>query len=101
MYYIGLRVWLDQPGARRGWQSIREQQVYAPFLDDAHRRYPDQPEQAFPYAADPMRRTAIDNAYIQTLAELGLVGLGLFLALLAAGLVLGRARALRAPPEPR
>ena len=95
IYYIGLRVWLDRPLLGAGWQSIHEQHVYAPFLDDAHRRYPDEPQQAFPSRE---RDYGIDNAYIQTLAELGLVGLGLFLTLLAIGLVQGTTRALRAPP---
>jgi O-antigen ligase len=98
MYYIGLRVWLDKPLLGAGWQSIREHQVFEPFLDAAHRRYPDQPEQAFPNANAPGRQYGIDNAYIQALAELGVVGAGLFAALLAAGLVLGAKRALRAPP---
>jgi O-antigen ligase len=100
MYYIGLRVWLDKPVLGAGWQSIREQQVYDRFLPDAHARYPDQPEQAFPNEADPLRQYGIDNAYIQALAELGIVGLGLFLALLGAGLVYGAKRALRSPPVP-
>ena len=99
MYYLGVRVWLDRPLFGAGWQSIREQQVYGPFLDDAHHRYPDQPEQAFPNAADPLRQYGIDNAYIQALAEMGVVGLGLFLVVLGAGLVYGVKRALRAPPE--
>jgi len=71
---IGLRVWLDKPVLGAGWQSIREQQVYEPFLADAHRRYSGQPEQAFPHEADPKRQYGIDNAYIQALAELGAVG---------------------------
>ena len=49
MYYLGIRVWRDRPILGAGWQSIREQQVYAPFLPDAHRRFSDQPEQAFPH----------------------------------------------------
>ena len=32
MYYLGIRVWLDKPMLGAGWQSIREQQVYEPFL---------------------------------------------------------------------
>jgi O-antigen ligase len=100
MAYIGLRVWLDKPLLGAGWQSIRERQVYAPFLADAHRRFPDQPEQAFPNADIQYRQYGIDNAYIQALAELGAVGFGLFVALLGVGLVLGLKRALRAPPEP-
>ena len=99
MYYLGIRVWRDRPILGAGWQSIREQQVYAPFLPDAHRRFPDQPEQAFPHEADPLRQYGIDNAYIQALAELGRGRARLFLALLGAGLALRLKRALRAPPN--
>jgi O-antigen ligase len=95
IYYIGLKVWLAHPVLGAGWQSFREAQVYTPVLDDAHRRFPDEPEQAFPA---PDRQYGIDNAYIQVAAELGLVGLMLFLGLLGTGLVMGASRALRAPP---
>jgi len=99
MIYIGLRVWRDHPVVGAGWQSIREEQVYSPYLDDAHRRFPDQPEQAFPGPPEE-RQYGIDNAYVQALAELGLVGLALLLVLLGAGLWLGVTATLRAREEP-
>jgi hypothetical protein len=89
MNYIGIRVWRDHPLLGTGWQSIREPQVYEPYLDDAHARYPDQPEQAFPAPSPPARQYGIDNAYVQSLAELGTVGTATFIALLAAGVALG------------
>jgi O-antigen ligase len=95
IYYIGYRVWLDHPVLGAGWQSFREEQVYSPFLDDARRRFPDQPALAFPSPEHPY---GIDNAYIQVAAELGLVGLALLAALLAVALVLGVRRSVRAPP---
>jgi len=99
MAYIGIRVWRDHPVLGAGWQSIREEQVYSPYLDDAHRRFPDQPEQAFPSTLGE-RQYGIDDAYIQALAELGVVGLALLLVLLGAGLWLGVRATLRAPDEP-
>jgi hypothetical protein len=95
MAYIGLRVWREHPVLGAGWQAIREPQVYTPELAAAHARFPDQPPRAFPSPAHPW---GIDNGYIEALAELGAVGLVLFLAPLATGLVLGTRSALRAPP---
>ncbi len=96
MYYIGLRVFEAHPLFGSGWQSIREQQVYTPFLAAAHRRFPTQPARAFP---SPAHAWGVDNAYLQSLAELGLLGTALFLSVLAAGLRLGVVRALRGPPR--
>jgi len=96
MYYIALRVFEAHPLLGTGWQSMREAQVYSPFLPAAHREFPGQPAQAFP---SPAHTWAVDDAYIQSLAELGLLGTALFLAMLGAGLWLGIAGSLRAPPE--
>ena len=96
MFYIGLRIWEAHPAFGSGWQSIREPRVYSPFLAAAHRRFPNQPEQAFPSA---QHRWGVDNAYIQSLAELGLVGTAVFLAFLATGVAMGIRGSLRAPPE--
>jgi O-antigen ligase len=96
MYYIGLRIFEAHPLIGSGWQAVREKEVYTPFLAAAHRRFPTQPAQAFPSSTHPW---GIDDAYIQSLAELGLLGTALFLALLGSGLRLGVVRALRGPPE--
>jgi hypothetical protein len=95
--YIGLRVWRDRPVFGAGWQSIREPSVFEPQLPAARAKFPDQPPLAFPSRAHPW---GIDDAYIESLAELGLVGLVLLLAPLAAGTVAGVRRALRGPAEP-
>lgn len=96
MLYIGLRIWEAHPFFGTGWQSIREPHVYTPFLAAAHRRFPNQPEEAFP---SPEHRWGVDNAYVQSLAELGLVGTAVFLAFLATGVAMGIRGSLRAPPE--
>ena len=99
MLYIGLRIFEAHPILGTGWQSVREQQVYSPFLAAAHRRFPNQPEEAFP---SPTRRWGIDNAYVESLAELGIVGTAVFLGFLATGLALGIRGSLRArPARPR
>ena len=71
--------------------------VYSPFLAAAHRRFPNQPEEAFPSAE---HRWGVDNAYVQSLAELGIVGTGgNLLASLGTGAGMGIRGSLRAPPE--
>lgn len=95
MYYIALRVFEAHPLLGAGWQSTREQQVYSPFLAAAHREFPGQPAQAFPA---PSHTWAIDDAYLQVLAELGLVGAAFFLALLGTGVATGVRRSVHAAP---
>lgn len=97
MAYVGYRMWLHRPVLGIGWQAVRETQAYTPYLAAAHRRFPDQPAQAFP---SPQHPYGIDDAYLQALAELGVVGLAVFLAFLAAALLTGARAALRGPPEP-
>jgi len=96
MLYIGYRVWLAHPVFGAGWQSIRETQVYTPFLPAARARFPDQPPEAFP---SPQHTWAIDNAYLQVLSDLGVVGFVLFGLVLVTSLVVGGRLALRGPPE--
>jgi hypothetical protein len=78
--YIGGRIFLDHPIVGVGWQGSSEPAAFEPYLADAHRRFPDTAPLAFPA---PDRRHGVQDAYIQTLADLGLVGFGLLLALLA------------------
>ena len=90
--YIGLRIFGDHPALGVGWQGSSDEFAYGPYLADAHRRYPDQPELAFPSPAHPY---GVQNGYIQALADLGVPGLALLLATLAAGLWLGLRAAAR------
>jgi O-antigen ligase len=93
--YIGTRIFLDRPVVGAGWQATSEQETYGPFIADARRRYPDAPDLAFP---SPQHPWGVQNAYIQAAAELGIVGLAVFLGLFAAGLVVAGRAAARAPP---
>jgi hypothetical protein len=85
--YIGGRIFLDHPLVGVGWQGSSEPAAFEPYLDDARRRFPDTAPLAFPA---PERRHGVQDAYLQTLADLGLVGFGLLLVL-----ALAVARALR------
>lgn len=93
--YIGTRIFLDRPLLGAGWQATSEEETYGPFLPDARRRYPDAPDLAFPSPEHPW---GVQNAYIQAGAELGVVGLALFLGMFAAALFVAGQVAARAPP---
>jgi O-antigen ligase len=94
--YIGVRIFADHPLLGVGWQGSEEHDNYGPYLADAHRRFPGEPEAAFP---SPQHAWGVQNAYLQTLTDMGLVGFVLLVALFVCGLVLGLRAALRAPPE--
>lgn len=94
--YIGLRIFADHPVLGVGWQGSEELENYGPYLDDARRRFPEEPERAFP---SPDHAWGVQNAYLQTLTDLGLIGFAVLVALFAASLVLGVRAALRAPPH--
>jgi O-antigen ligase len=86
--YIGLRIWLDQPVTGVGFQGTYDQFAYGPQLAAAHRRFPDEPEQAFPSPA-PDRQWGVQNLYIDTLACLGVIGMALLLAFFGAAMAIG------------
>jgi O-antigen ligase len=82
LLYIGGRIWLDHPLLGAGYQaSAKEPNVFEPYLADAHRKFPGTAAEAFPSAAHPW---GVQNFYVQALADLGAVGLALWLAIFAA-----------------
>lgn len=78
--YVGGRVFLDRPVLGTGWWGNLPPSEYASFLPDARRRFPDQPARYFPPAAGPF---IPQQTFDQVAYELGIVGIALFLALLA------------------
>lgn len=94
--YIGLRIFADQPLTGVGWQGSSDEWAYGPHLEDARNRFPSEPDEAFPSPEHPW---GVQNAYIQTLADLGVVGMGLLVLLFAAALRTGL-RGSRGSPVP-
>jgi O-antigen ligase len=92
--YIGLRIWEDNPVLGVGWQRSARAEVFEPYLEDARERFPDVVDLAFPA---PGREWGVQNLYVQMLADAGVIGLLLLLAVGAAGLVLARRTAVHAP----
>lgn len=93
--YVGYRIWLAHPILGVGWQGSFDRYAYRPVLSAAHRRFPAEPEEAFPSPAHPW---GVQNAVVQALADLGPVGLVLFLAVFAVPFAAALRVALRGPP---
>jgi hypothetical protein len=91
--YIGYRIWRDHPVAGAGWQASSEPETVDPTLPAAHRKFPDVSQIAFPTRD---HEWGVQNAYVQAAADLGLIGLALWLAPFALALLL----ALRANAPP-
>ena len=83
--YIGLRIFADHPLIGVGWQRSSRPESFEPYLQDAHRRFPDVVDLAFPSAEHPW---GVQNLYVQMLADAGVVGLALLFLVGVAGLVL-------------
>jgi hypothetical protein len=74
--YIGGRIFLDHPLVGVGFEGSTDEFAYGPYVADAKRKF-DQPPEAFPSPAHPW---GVQNAYVQSLADFGVLGLVLFLA---------------------
>ncbi len=83
--YLGLRIWQDNPIVGVGWQRSGREDVFEPYLEDARARFPDVVDFAFPAAG---REWGVQNLYVQMLADGGIVGLLLLLAVGVSGIVL-------------
>ena len=92
--YIGLRIWLHHPIVGAGFEASKDFSTFGRELPAAHRRFPHVAPQSFP---GPNRVFGVQDLYVQALADLGIVGLALLLALFGAGIWLGFGTALRAP----
>ncbi len=91
--YIGAEIWLHHPVVGVGWQESMRPHAFDPYLPGARKHFAKkQPPIAFP---SPQHMWGVQNGVIQTLADLGIVGL-----LLLAWIVWQAFRvAGRAPPD--
>jgi O-antigen ligase len=92
--YIGLRIFEDNPLIGVGWQRSGRADVFEPYLADAHERFPDVIELAFPARG---REWGVQNLYVQMLADAGVFGLALLVVVGVAALALAWRAAAHAP----
>jgi O-antigen ligase len=96
--WIGFEIWKDHPIAGVGWEASSEPGSFGRYLPAARERFPDEPPLAFPSATN---RYGVQDAWIQALADLGIVGLVLWVGVFATALWTAARAAVRlgvAPP---
>jgi O-antigen ligase len=76
--WIGYQIWKDHPILGNGWEASGDPGTFERYLPAAHTRFPNEPAAAFPSAA---HAYGVQNAWVQALADLGVVGLVLFLGM--------------------
>jgi O-antigen ligase len=96
LVWIGLQIWKDHPVLGAGWQASEDPATFEPHLRAAHRRFPTEPPLAFP---SPTRLYGVQNAWVQTLSDLGVVGFALLVAMFGA-VIRCAWRAMRAVTDP-
>jgi O-antigen ligase len=69
--WIGWEMFKDHPLTGVGFEASGDPRRFIRYVPAARREFPDEPELAFPA---PDRRYGVQNLYIQTLADLGIVG---------------------------
>lgn len=80
--WIGWQIWTNHPLTGVGWEGSAEPVNFKPYLPAAHRHFPNESPLAFPSAA-PDRRYGVQDSWVQALADLGAVGLVLWVGVFA------------------
>ena len=90
--WLGYEIWKGHPLLGVGWEGTTEPAVFDRYLPAAHRRFPNEVPLAFPSAS---RRYGVQDAWIESAADLGVIGLALWAAMFGAAgwLAARRARA--------
>jgi O-antigen ligase len=84
--WIGIQIWKDSPLIGSGWEASQDPATFQPYLAAAHRRFPNEPALAFPSTSHPY---GVQNMWVQSLADLGIVGFCLVVAMFGTVLVSG------------
>jgi len=92
--WIGFEIWKDHPLLGVGWEGSAEPASFMPYIPAARRRFTDVSPSAFPSPA-PEHRYGVQNVWIQALADLGVIGLALWLAVFAASAWIASRTAVR------
>jgi O-antigen ligase len=92
--WIGWQIAKDHPLLGVGWEGSAEPVNFTPYLPAAHAHFPNESPLAFPSAA-PDRRYGVQDSWIQALADLGILGLVLWIATFLSAGWLAAAAALR------
>ena len=92
--WIGYEIWRDHPLLGVGWEGSAEPASFLPYVAAARRKFSDVSPNAFPSAA-PNRRYGVQNVWLQALADLGAIGLVLWVAVFAAAAWLAGRTAVR------
>ncbi|MFN2628776.1 MAG: O-antigen ligase family protein [Gaiellaceae bacterium] len=91
LVYIGARVFVHHPFLGVGFEGSGEYASYGPELAAARRRFPHVAPLAFPARG---RSYGVQNLYVQTLADLGIIGAAALVALILTGVALAGSAAL-------
>jgi len=73
LVWLGWEIWIHHPALGVGWQGSAEPANFMPYIPAAHRRFPSEAALAFP-APPPKRRYGVQNSWVQSLADLGVLG---------------------------
>ena len=92
--WIGYEIWKKHPLLGVGWEGSAEPANFLPFIPAARLRFPDVSPNAFPSSA-PNHQYGVQNVWLQALADLGAVGLVLWVAVFAAAAWLAGRTAVR------
>lgn len=92
--WMGYRMWLDRPLLGVGWEGSADPAVFVPYLPALHARFPGEPPLAFPADA-PGRHYGVQDAWIESLSDLGVPGFLLWVGMFAAAAWLGARATLR------
>jgi O-antigen ligase len=83
--WIGWEIWKDNPVVGVGWEGSADPANFERYLPAAHHRFPNESPLAFPSAA-PNHQYGVQDSWVQALADLGVLGFALWVAVFASAI---------------